>query len=99
MTELPRMFVQTVLRYTEIIKLHLASRSGPRQDWLHASPGAEYDTTLEHCYACMHIASITSGFNGRGPMIFLCPKRYFFSFFSSLLMLSIILKETLSKHA
>ena len=38
--------------------------------------------------------------NGRGPMIFLCPKRYFFSFFPrSRFILSVILIEIWPKHA
>ena len=35
---------------------------------------------------------------GRGPMIFLCPKRHFFSFFSSLASLAIHFKSNFNRY-
>ena len=36
--------------------------------------------------------------NGRGPMILLCPKRQFFSFFSSLASLAIHFKSNFNRY-
>ena len=36
--------------------------------------------------------------NGRGPMIFLCPKRYFFAIFSSLASLAITFKHNFNRN-